>query len=104
MDGELLRVLLIQSWVVQGADVRDALRAAGFAPQIYRVDFESALVAALQRGGHHVVLLDPRSAGMTRPTVETLMLEHTLQLPLVVLAPGQDLAREVRVALSALRN
>ena len=84
--------------------MRDALRAAGYAPQIYRVDFESALIAAMQRGGYHVVLLDPRSSGLARPTVEALMLEHGVHLPLVILVRGQDLASDVRTALSALRN
>lgn len=81
------------------------MRAAGYAPQLYRVDFESALVAALQRGGYHLVLLDSRSCGLPRPLVETLMLEHGVHLiPLVDLKPGQDLAADVRIALSALRN
>lgn len=105
MAGELLRVLLIQSWVVPGSDVRDALRAAGYDPKIFRVDFESALVAALQRGSYHVVLLDSQSTGVPRLMVEQLMIEHGMHLiPLVVLVPRQDLASDVRIALSALRN
>lgn len=104
MPGELLRVLLIQSWVVPGVDVRDALQAAGYAPQLHRVDFESALVAALHRGGHHLVLLEPATSGLTRATVEALMLEHAAYLPLVILVPGRDLGRDVSIALSTLRN
>jgi hypothetical protein len=102
---ESLQVLLIQSWVVPGADVRSLLRGGRYTPQIYRVDFESALVAALMRGGYDVVLLDVASSGIRRATVESSMLEHRGHLlPLVELVPGQDLGSAVRIALSALRN
>lgn len=97
-------MLLIQSWLVPGAEIRETLRAAGYQPHLYRVDFEPALVAALQRGGFHIVVLDSQSTGLTRPAVLALMAEHNVALPLVDLVPGRSLCDDVRIALSALRN
>lgn len=103
MAGEPLRVLLIQSWVIRG-EVRDVLKAAGYAPQIYRADFESALVAALPRNAYDVVILDGRSSGLARATVEAHMRGIGVCVPLVEIVPGRDLGSEVRAALAATRN
>lgn len=104
MAGEPLRVLLIQSWVIRGGEVRDALTAAGYAAHIYRADFEPALVAALSRHTYDVVILDGRSTGLSRATVEARMREHGACLPLVEVEAGRALGSDVRAALAATRN
>jgi len=104
MAGEPLRVLLIQSWLVRGAETRDALATAGYHPQIYRVDFESALSAALPRGSFDIVILDAKTSGISRATVETLMKDAGIKIPLVEVLPDRSLADDVRSALAARRN
>lgn len=100
----VLRVLLVQSWLIRGAETRDALVACGYHPQIYRVDFEAALAAALLRGGHDLVILDAKSSGLSRGLVEALMKDHGVRVPLVELVPGIPLADAVRQGLAALVN
>ena len=104
MAGEPLRVLLIQSWIIRGAEVRDQLRAAGYAPQIYRADFEPAVAAALTRNTYDVVILDSKSTNLARGLIENLMREHGVKTPIVEIAPGRELGSDVRHALAALRN
>jgi FixJ family two-component response regulator len=97
-------VLLIQSWIIRGAEVRDALRSNGYEPQVYRVDFEPALAAALPRSTYDVILLDTRSTGIARTHVETLMRDHGVRAPLVEIVAGRPLGEDVLAALSAIRN
>jgi hypothetical protein len=104
MPAKALRVLLIQSWIIGGAEVRDALRSNGYEPLVYRVDFESALAAALPRGVYDVIVLDCRSTGIARSHVETLMRDHGVRAPLVEIMPGRPLGDDVTAALAATRN
>ncbi len=104
MAPKVLRVLLIQSWIIRGAEVRDALRSNGYEPQVYRVDFESALAAALSRASYDVLLLDSRSTGIARSRVETLMRDLGIRAPLVEIIPGRCLGDDVVAALTANRN
>jgi hypothetical protein len=104
VSAEALRVLLIQSWVIPGAVVRGALVACGYHPQIYRVDFESALVAALPRATYDLVIVDPKTSGLSRTHVEVLMRDHGVRAPLVELVPGKPLEEQLRAALAPLRN
>ena len=99
MAGEPLRVLLIQSWVIPGAEVRTALTAAGFEPRIFRVDHEPALVAALTRAIYDVVILDARS-GLSRAEVEPLLRSSPVRGPLVEYFVDQPLGASVRAATS----
>ena len=104
MAHKAVRVLLIQSWIIRSAEVRDALRSNGYEPQVYRVDFEPALAAALPRGSYDVIVLDTRSTGIARTHVETLMREHAVRTPLVEIIPGRSLGEDVSAALAATRN
>lgn len=104
MVSKPLRVLLIQSWVVPGSELRSALREGGYQPLIYRVDFEPALVAALPRRSYDLVLLDSKTTSLSPSAVHALMGEHGIRVPLVVLAPGRDILADVREALDVLRN
>jgi hypothetical protein len=104
MAGQPLRVLLIQSWTVQGEVVLGPLRAAGFDPQITRVDFEAALEAALSRGRIDVVIYDPATAGMPRSLVDGKLVEHGIALPFVALSAPDGLADAVQKALVQSRN
>lgn len=103
MAGEILRVLLIQPWVIPGARIRDALRAAEFEPRIFRVDHEPALAAAMGRMLYDVVIVDPR-AGLSRSRVEALLREAGVRAPIVEYFEDQPLGEQVRAAVGAVRN
>jgi hypothetical protein len=104
MAGQPLRVLLIQSWIVQDEVVRAPLRAAGFAAHVTRVDFEAALEAALCRGQIDIVIYDPATGGMPRGLVDGKLLEHGVAIPVVVLSDPDGLCDAVQKALVQPRN
>jgi len=97
-------MLLIQSWVVPGAEISAALREGGFRPTIIRVDFEPAMAAALSRSSYDVVVLDPVSTGFAPADVERLLCVHGVRAPLVVLESVGSLPAAIRAARAALRN
>lgn len=103
-----IHALLIQPWVTRAEVVHEEieapLRAAGFTPRLTRVDFASALAAALSRDTFDVVLLDPHTPGLTRPLVEELLRDYHVRAPLVVLGDPATLGEHVRAALVAQRN
>jgi hypothetical protein len=104
MAGARLRVLLIQSWTVWSEVVRSPLRAAGFEPQIIRVDFEPALEAALTRGNIDIIVYDPATPSMTQHLVETRLRECEISIPFVSLGDPAQLGQVVWKTLQALWN
>jgi hypothetical protein len=104
MAPEPLRVLLVQSWVIPGTELRAALRSAGYAPKLFRVDFEAALTAALSHGTYDVIVLDAASTGLFRATVEALQRQAGTTTPVIELGRIDELAEAIRIALAARRN
>ena len=101
---EPVRILLIQSWVISGTAIRAMLRDAGFEPRLFRVDHVPALAAALSRGRHDVILFDTASTGLTRGTLDALMREHGVALPVIELGAPDRLIEDIRGALASIRN
>ena len=82
---EKVRILLIRPWTEPLAPLRAVLRDAGIPAQIFRVDIEPALNAALHRGGFDVVIFDPKMPGISREAVETRLREHRSSVPIITL-------------------
>ena len=78
------RILVIRAWTEPLARFREALREAGIAVRITRVDIEPALNAALARNAYDVVVWDPEST-ISRDLVEARLREHGRTASLVVL-------------------
>lgn len=99
-----IRILLIRPWTVPLAPLRAAFVAAAVTPRFHRVDIEPALNAALHRGGHDVILLDPRTPGLSRELVAVRMREHQCTRPLVLLEHLDTVAADVQRALRSHLN
>jgi len=80
-----VRILLIRPWTERLAPFRAALRAVGIHARIARVDIEPALDAALGRSGYDVIVLDPKTPGVTRDIVEARLRDHARFAPVVVI-------------------
>ena len=78
------RILVIRAWTEPLTRFREALREAGIAVRITRVDIEPALSAALARNPYDVVVWDPSST-ITRDIVESRLREHGRTASFVVL-------------------
>lgn len=100
-----MKVLLVRPWVHPLAPLRDALRVAGFDPRFTRVDIEPALNAALTRGTHDIILLDPCTPSITRATIEARLRDHRLDIPIIELDHDpRALPDRIRLALAARRH
>jgi hypothetical protein len=73
---EKVRILLVRPWTVPLREFRAALAASGIGARISRVDIEPALNAALSRTSYDLVVLDPRTPGITRELVEARLRDH----------------------------
>jgi DNA-binding NtrC family response regulator len=73
---EKVRILLIRPWTEPLRAFRDALRAAEIQARISRVDIEPALNAALSRSSYDLIVLDPRTPGITRELLDERLREH----------------------------
>jgi hypothetical protein len=100
-----MKVLLVRPWVHPLAPLRDALRTAGFDPRFTRVDIEPALNAALARGAHDVILLDPNTPSLSRAIVEARLRDHRVDIAIVELDGDlRALCDRIRVALASRRH
>ncbi len=81
---EKVRILLIRPWTEPLSAFRDALTASGIRARIWRVDIEPALNAALSRTSYDLVILDPRTPGITREVVEATLREHRRIVQIVI--------------------
>jgi len=94
------RLLLICSWVHRSAEIHRALEQVGIYASLVRVDVEPALRAALVRGGYAAVVFVSDTPGLQRDLVETHILLHALDTPLVVVecisAIGSALVQRLR--------
>ena len=105
LSAEPIRILLVRAWTEPLAPLRAALRDAGLAARIVRIDIEPALNAALQRGSKFdVILFDPAMRGITREVIDARLRDHRRSIPVVRLEGIKDLADRIRAALAALRN
>jgi hypothetical protein len=99
-----IRILLIRAWTEPLAPFRDALRNAGIAARIARVDIEPALNAALSRGAFDVVVIDPNTPGLARGVVEARLREHRTACPIVVFESLQTAVAGIRRVLANRSN
>ena len=104
MAAEPVRLLLIQSWVIQTDRIRARLTAAGFTARITRVDFEAALDAACWRRDFDAVIVNTATPGLPLAFVEARLKELGVGVPLVELGDLDTLGARLRHALAALRN
>lgn len=104
MSSQRACVLVICSWVHLGAEIRRSLDRAGIHASLARVDCEPALRAALGRAPCAAVVLVTDTPGLQRDLVETHLLLHAPDTPLVVVdsvsVVGSALSK-VRAALDA---
>jgi hypothetical protein len=100
-----VRILFIRPWTASLSPVREALRDAGIAAMITRVDIEPALNAALGRGGRFdVVIHDASTPGIPREVLDARLREHRRAIPVVPLQALDDLVAAVRVVLRSQLN
>lgn len=104
MAAEPVRLLLIQSWVIQTDGIRARLAGAGFHARITRVDFEAALDAAIWRRDFDAVLVNPATPALPLTVIEAHMKTHGIQVPLLELGDLDTLGVRLRHALAARRN
>lgn len=100
----VIRILLIRAWPESAAPIRAALHAHGLSTRITRVDFEPALVTAIERGDLDVVLFDPAVKTISLAGVEACMAQHHRTQPIVQLGEIAQLASSIEIALARLRN
>jgi hypothetical protein len=81
---EKVRILLVRPWIEPLSAFRDALRAAEIHARISRVDIEPALNAALSRISYDLIVLDPRTPGITRDLVEDRLRENRRLVQIVM--------------------
>lgn len=103
MRGTHIRIVLIRPWTRPLAPVRQALRSAGMAARIVRVDFEPALNAALGRDRCDVVVLD-EGTEITRTIALAHVREHGSMAPVISLGALDDLAAAIIRALATTVN
>lgn len=96
-----VRILLIRPWTEPLSAFRSALTANGIRARISRVDIEPALDAALSRTSYDVVVLDPRTPGITREMVDAMLREHRRIVHVVIF---DELDGTVAAVAHALRN
>ncbi len=104
MAAEPVRLLLIQSWVIQTEGVRARLAAAGFHARITRVDFEAALDAAIWRRDFDAVVVNPATPGLPMSAIDAQMKAHGILVPLLELGDLDTLGMRLRHALATRRN
>lgn len=104
MAAEPVRLLLIQSWVIQTDGIRARLATAGFHARITRVDFEAALDAAIWRRDFDAVLVNPATPGLSLAVIEGHMKTHGVHVPLLELGDLETVGVRLRQALAARRN
>lgn len=83
-ESEKVRILLIRAWTEPLAGFRAALAASGIEARISRVDIEPALNAALSRTSFDLIVLDPRTPGITRDLVEARLRDHRRLVQIVM--------------------
>lgn len=100
-EREKARILLIRPWTEPLSAFRGALTASGIQARISRVDIEPALNAALSRTSYDLVILDPRTPGITRELVEAMLRQH---MRIVQVVTYEDVATTVAAVERALHN
>lgn len=98
-----LDILLVRPWTVETERVRTSLRAAGLSVRLTRVDFPSALYAALSWGSFDVILFDPRTPSISHELLAVALRDAKLGTPILVLN-GEDVGQRVLALVRALRN
>jgi len=106
VDNDKVRILLIRPWTDPFAPFRAALRAVGIHARISRVDIEPALHAALGRSSYDVIVLDPRTPGISRDVVDAGLREHARLIPVVVIDTdsAEAIAGAIKRTLDARLN
>lgn len=99
-----VRVLVIQSWIVDAQPIECALRESGIDASIVRADFEALLNAALAHERFDVVIFDPATPDLSRETVEHCLRLNGREAPLVVLGDVASLGDDVHRLLAPRRN
>lgn len=97
------RILVIRAWTEPLTRFREALREAGVAVRITRVDIEPALNAALARNAYDVVVWDPECS-ISREIVEARLREHGRTASIVVMDDVAGTAAKVAHTLTARFN
>jgi hypothetical protein len=97
------RILVIRAWTEPLTRFREALREAGVAVRITRVDIEPALNAALARSPYDVVVWDPACA-IARDIVEARLREHGRTASIIVMGDIAETAAKVAHTLTARFN
>lgn len=100
-DREKVRILLVRPWTEPLREFRAALAATGIEARISRVDIEPALNAALSRTSFDLIVLDPRTPGITRELVESLLRDHRRLVQIVMFG---ELAETMTAVARALRQ
>lgn len=95
---------MIRPWTEPLSEIRAALRGAGIAARISRVDIEPALNAALSRGDFDVVVYDPRTKELSKDTVIARLREHGRVAPVVDLTSDDKLPDAIWTAVKARLN
>jgi len=83
-SSEKVRILLVRPWTEPLVAFRAALVASGIEARISRVDIEPALNAALSRTSFDLIVLDPRTPGITRDLVEARLRDHRRLVQIVM--------------------
>jgi hypothetical protein len=100
----VVRILVIRAWTIAETPLRAALRRAGMAVEITRVDIEPAVNAALLRRSFDVIVLDPKTPTVTREDVEACLRAQRLWIPIVELRAVESLTDDIQSALANRLN
>jgi hypothetical protein len=103
-DRRRIEVLLIQLWINDPDGVAAAVYAAGVEATIRRVDIEPALHATLARRSYDLIILDPKTPGLSVDTVHSCMRVHGCKATLVALDQHASLEIAIREALEGRQS
>jgi hypothetical protein len=99
-------IVVVRSWDLPIAPLRDALEAAGVHAELRRVDTEPALAAELGRREVGLIVHAPSTRGIPRATVVGLLRDVAIEVPIVVYDEDDAtaVARRVTDALHSARH
>ena len=102
-EGTGLRILVVRSWDLPIAPLREALTVAGLRAELIRVDIEPALVAALGRRNIDAIIYAPGTRGIPFAVVKGLVDELGLDVPVVTFGEDDDVAAVAAQLAAATR-